>query len=61
MIILSAVPPAPSPSKTSRYDTSLGLLTKRFVDLLQMAPDGTVDLNKVKVIFHCIKIPRFCD
>ncbi|XP_071530291.1 transcription factor E2F1-like isoform X2 [Panulirus ornatus] len=40
------VPPAPSPSKTSRYDTSLGLLTKRFVDLLQMAPDGTVDLNK---------------
>lgn len=41
-----AVPPAPSPGKTSRYDTSLGLLTKRFVDLLQTAPDGTVDLNK---------------
>lgn len=38
--------PAPSPGKSSRYDTSLGLLTKRFVDLLQMAPDGTVDLNK---------------
>ncbi|XP_045604594.1 transcription factor E2F5 [Procambarus clarkii] len=42
----AAIPPAPSPSKTSRYDTSLGLLTKRFVDLLQTAPDGTVDLNK---------------
>ncbi|XP_042205331.1 transcription factor E2F4-like [Homarus americanus] len=41
-----AIPPAPSPGKTSRYDTSLGLLTKRFVDLLQTAPDGTVDLNK---------------
>ncbi|KAG0727174.1 Transcription factor E2F3 [Chionoecetes opilio] len=42
-----AVAPAPSPpGKTSRYDTSLGLLTKRFVDLLQTAPDGTVDLNK---------------
>ncbi|XP_064119733.1 transcription factor E2F1-like isoform X1 [Macrobrachium nipponense] len=41
-----AVLPAPSPGKTSRYDTSLGLLTKRFVDLLQLAPDGTVDLNK---------------
>ncbi|XP_042879785.1 transcription factor E2F2-like isoform X2 [Penaeus japonicus] len=41
-----AVPPAPSPGKSSRYDTSLGLLTKRFVDLLQSAPDGTVDLNR---------------
>ncbi|KAK7084258.1 E2F transcription factor 3 [Halocaridina rubra] len=41
-----AVLPASSPGKSSRYDTSLGLLTKRFVDLLQKAPDGTVDLNK---------------
>jgi len=40
-------PSAPSPgAKTSRYDTSLGLLTKRFTELLQRAPDGTVDLNK---------------
>jgi len=38
--------PSASPNKSSRYDTSLGLLTKRFVDLLQTAPDGTVDLNK---------------
>lgn len=28
-----------------RYDTSLGLLTKKFVDLLQESPDGSVDLN----------------
>lgn len=30
---------------TCRYDTSLGLLTKKFVDLLQESPDGSVDLN----------------
>ncbi|GAB6019424.1 E2F transcription factor 3 [Chamberlinius hualienensis] len=30
----------------SRYDTSLGLLTKRFVRLLVEAPNGIVDLNK---------------
>ncbi|XP_076044386.1 transcription factor E2F5-like [Oratosquilla oratoria] len=35
-----------SPGKSSRSDTSLGLLTKRFVSLLQTAADGTVDLNK---------------
>lgn len=28
-----------------RYDTSLGFLTKKFVDLLQESPDGSVDLN----------------
>lgn len=29
----------------TRYDTSLGLLTKKFVNLLQMSPRGIVDLN----------------
>ncbi|KAF7287609.1 transcription factor E2F1-like isoform X2 [Rhynchophorus ferrugineus] len=29
-----------------RYDTSLSLLTKKFADLLQMSPNGVVDLNK---------------
>ncbi|KAK9496706.1 hypothetical protein O3M35_013005 [Rhynocoris fuscipes] len=29
----------------TRYDTSLGLLTKKFVHLLQMSPRGIVDLN----------------
>ena len=35
-----------SPGEKSRYDTSLGLLTKRFVSLLMTADDGVVDLNK---------------
>lgn len=30
----------------NRYDTSLGLLTKKFVDLLKGASDGVVDLNR---------------
>ncbi|KAJ4800726.1 Transcription factor E2FB [Rhynchospora pubera] len=29
-----------------RYDSSLGLLTKKFINLLQKAEDGTLDLNK---------------
>lgn len=31
---------------TTRYDTSLGLLTKKFMDLLKESPDGVVDLNE---------------
>lgn len=31
---------------SSRYDTSLGLLTKKFVALLQVATEGVLDLNK---------------
>ncbi|XP_026093128.1 transcription factor E2F1-like [Carassius auratus] len=41
--------PAPPRGKTfvkiSRYDTSLNLTTKRFLDLLAQSPDGVVDLN----------------
>lgn len=33
----------------SRYDTSLGLLTKKFVDLLETAKDGIIDLNVASV------------
>lgn len=29
----------------SRYDTSLGLLTKKFIDLLEATDDGIIDLN----------------
>lgn len=36
---------AARPEKT-RYDTSLGLLTKKFLNLLQSSPDGVIDLNK---------------
>lgn len=32
-------------SEGTRYDTSLGLLTKKFVDLLAGSPNGVVDLN----------------
>lgn len=28
-----------------RYDSSLGLLTKKFVALVEGAPDGILDLN----------------
>uniref|UniRef100_A0A182QJQ5 E2F/DP family winged-helix DNA-binding domain-containing protein n=1 Tax=Anopheles farauti TaxID=69004 RepID=A0A182QJQ5_9DIPT len=32
-------------SERTRYDTSLGLLTKKFIDLLNASQDGVVDLN----------------
>ncbi|NXN06957.1 E2F2 factor, partial [Indicator maculatus] len=34
-----------SPGERSRYDTSLGLLTKKFLRLLSDSPEGVVDLN----------------
>lgn len=34
---------------SSRYDTSLGLLTKKFVDLLETTDDGIIDLNVASV------------
>ncbi|XP_026873882.2 transcription factor E2F1 [Electrophorus electricus] len=45
-----SAPPIPSKvpklnSEKSRYDTSLNLTTKRFLDLLAQSPDGVVDLN----------------
>ncbi|CAK8683310.1 unnamed protein product [Clavelina lepadiformis] len=35
-----------SPGEKSRYDTSLGLLTKRFIQLMYEAEDGILDLNQ---------------
>ncbi|XP_061229687.1 transcription factor E2F2 [Neopsephotus bourkii] len=35
-----------SPGERTRYDTSLGLLTKKFIRLLHESPDGVVDLNR---------------
>ena len=32
-------------ASSSRYDCSLGLLTKKFVQLVQQAPNGILDLN----------------
>lgn len=37
-----ALPPTLAPR---RYDSSLGLLTKKFVSLIQNAEDGVLDLN----------------
>ncbi|KAK3154284.1 hypothetical protein QOZ80_2BG0188550 [Eleusine coracana subsp. coracana] len=34
-----------TPASTCRYDSSLGLLTKKFINLLKQAPDGILDLN----------------
>ncbi|KAG6467051.1 hypothetical protein ZIOFF_075151 [Zingiber officinale] len=51
--VKDSLPNAGSPScnalslvGTCRYDSSLGLLTKRFINLLKHAQDGTLDLNK---------------
>lgn len=39
-------PAAPkSPGERTRYDTSLGLLTKKFVGLIAESPNGVLDLN----------------
>lgn len=44
LVPLSSSAPKSPPEKT-RYDTSLGLLTKKFVDLLAQSSDGVLDLN----------------
>ncbi|VVA92670.1 unnamed protein product [Arabis nemorensis] len=36
----------PNGGNNCRYDSSLGLLTKKFVRLIQEAEDGTLDLNR---------------
>ncbi|KAL2084866.1 hypothetical protein ACEWY4_020384 [Coilia grayii] len=41
----SKTPKSPADKEKSRYDTSLGLLTKKFLQLLSQSPDGVVDLN----------------
>jgi hypothetical protein len=40
---------ARSPLEKTRYETSLGLLTKKFVSLFHSDPSGTVDLNKASI------------
>jgi len=41
---------AEPPSTPSRHEKSLGLLTIKFVNLLQEAQDGVLDLKVVRVI-----------
>lgn len=44
----------------NRADTSLGILTKKFVELLQDSPDGVVDLNDASVKL-CVQKRRIYD
>ncbi|CAI0382734.1 unnamed protein product [Linum tenue] len=44
-----------SPTSGCRYDSSLGLLTKKFVKLIQEAKDGTLDLNKTAEVLEVQK------
>ncbi|GMH96299.1 hypothetical protein TrVE_jg3714 [Triparma verrucosa] len=41
----STAPPTKSPSSISRYDSSLGLLTKKFTSLIRSSLTGSLDLN----------------
>lgn len=62
--VVQAPSPAPSSSSTAsskrtpegnRADTSLGILTKKFVKLLKESPDGVVDLNDASAQLHVQK------
>ncbi|KAK6474168.1 mRNAion factor E2F2 [Huso huso] len=44
-----------SPGERTRYDTSLGLLTKKFVSLLSESVDGVLDLNRAAEILEVQK------
>ncbi|XP_066547561.1 transcription factor E2F3 [Amia ocellicauda] len=44
-----------SSSEKTRYDTSLGLLTKKFVQLLGQSSDGVVDLNRAAEVLKVQK------
>ncbi|RDX73192.1 Transcription factor E2FA, partial [Mucuna pruriens] len=45
--ISNAGSPSPlTPASNCRYDSSLGLLTKKFINLVKHAEDGILDLNK---------------
>uniref|UniRef100_A0A8C6VS47 E2F/DP family winged-helix DNA-binding domain-containing protein n=1 Tax=Naja naja TaxID=35670 RepID=A0A8C6VS47_NAJNA len=48
--------PAPkSPGEKTRYDTSLGLLTKKFIHLLSESEDGVLDLNRAAEVLEVQK------
>ncbi|EEF52708.1 transcription factor E2FC [Ricinus communis] len=44
-----------NPATGCRYDSSLGLLTKKFVKLIQEAKDGTLDLNRTADVLEVQK------
>ena len=46
---------AKSPIEKTRYDTSLGLLTKKFVGLIRDSPSGVLDLNEAAEVLSVQK------
>ncbi|XP_030075340.1 transcription factor E2F2 [Microcaecilia unicolor] len=44
-----------SPGEKTRYDTSLGLLTKKFIHLLSESDDGVLDLNRAAEVLEVQK------
>uniref|UniRef100_A0A6I8N0F1 E2F transcription factor 2 n=1 Tax=Ornithorhynchus anatinus TaxID=9258 RepID=A0A6I8N0F1_ORNAN len=44
-----------SPGEKTRYDTSLGLLTKKFIQLLSASDDGVLDLNRAAEVLEVQK------
>ncbi|XP_059691141.1 transcription factor E2F3-like [Gavia stellata] len=44
-----------SPTKKTWYDTSLALLTKKFIQLLSQSPDGVLDLNRAAEVLKVQK------
>lgn len=52
---VSAEKKVPHDKKFGRYDTSLGLLTKKFVSLLREAPEGVLDLNSASGLLNVPK------
>ncbi|XP_017081933.2 transcription factor E2f1 isoform X2 [Drosophila eugracilis] len=53
--LAASVAMSSSSGDRNRADTSLGILTKKFVDLLQESPDGVVDLNEASNRLHVQK------
>lgn len=47
--------PVPASTPQCRYDSSLGLLTKKFIDLIKQAEDGVLDLNRAADTLHVQK------
>ena len=47
-------------AQNCRYDSSLGLLTKKFVGLVESAPDGVLDLNKAADALQVLTAIQCC-
>ncbi|KAG6510788.1 hypothetical protein ZIOFF_028825 [Zingiber officinale] len=50
-----------TPVNTCRYDSSLGLLTKKFINLLTHEQDGILDLNNAAQILEAVQKRRIYD